>query len=188
METSVLTIDELLPAPHFREHHERRIAAPPAAVWEAMQDLRLRDLTLSRALMGIRLLPARLAGRTHATSMFDKGLLDGGPATLLASDPEHGVLGGGVMQPWRLTGGEDPPELDAPALRAFSEPGWVKVGFDFVIEPSEHGSRVTTETRVTATDARTRARFRLYWLFVRAGSGLIRRDMLRALARRAEAA
>ena len=37
----MLTIDELLPAPHFREHHERRIAAPPAAVWDAMQDLRL---------------------------------------------------------------------------------------------------------------------------------------------------
>ena len=47
---------------------------------------------------------------------------------------------------------------------------------------------MTTETRVTATDARTRARFGLYWLFMRAGSGLIRHDMLRAVARRAEAA
>jgi hypothetical protein len=98
------------------------------------------------------------------------------------------VLGGGVMQPWKLTGGDEPPALDVPALRAFSEPGWVKVGLDFVIEPTGAGSRVTTETRVTATDARTRARFGLYWLFVRAGSGLIRRDMLRAVAQRAEAA
>jgi hypothetical protein len=188
METNVLTIDELLPAPHFREHHERRIAAPPAAVWDAMQDLRLRDLALSRALMGIRLLPARLAGRKQASRMVESRLLDGGPVTLLASDPDHAVLGGGVMQPWKLTGGEEPPALDAPALQAFSEPGWVKVGFDFVIEPSGAGTRVTTETRVTATDPRTRARFGLYWLFVRAGSGLIRRDMLRAVARRAEAA
>jgi hypothetical protein len=188
METNVLTIDELLPAPHFREHHERRIAAPPAAVWDAMQELRLRDLVLSRALMGVRLLPARLAGRKQASRMVESRLLDGGPVTLLASDPDHAVLGGGVMQPWKLTGGEEPPALDAPALQAFSEPGWVKVGFDFVIEPSGAGTRVTTETRVTATDPRTRARFGLYWLFVRAGSGLIRRDMLRAVARRAEAA
>jgi hypothetical protein len=188
METNVLTIDELLPAPHFREHHERRIAAPPAAVWDAMQELRLRDLALSRALMGVRLLPARLAGRKQASRMVESRLLDGGPVTLLASDPDHAVLGGGVMQPWKLTGGEEPPALDAPALQAFSEPGWVKVGFDFVIEPSGAGTRVTTETRVTATDPRTRARFGLYWLFVRAGSGLIRRDMLRAVARRAEAA
>jgi hypothetical protein len=57
-----------------------------------------------------------------------------------------------------------------------------------VIEPTGAGSRVTTETRITATDVRTRARFGLYWLFIRAGSGLIRHDMLRAVARRAEAA
>jgi hypothetical protein len=186
--TKVLTIDELLPAPHFRERHERRVAAPPAAVWEAVQELRLRDLALSRTLMGVRMLPARLAGRSEATRIVDGRLLDEGPVNVLASDPDHAVLGGGVMQPWKLTGGDEPPALDVPALRAFSEPGWVKVGFDFVIEPTGAGSRVTTETRVTATDARTRARFGLYWLFVRAGSGLIRRDMLRAVAQRAEAA
>ena len=90
------------------------------------------------------------------------------------------------MQPWKLTGGEEPPALDAAALQAFAEPGWVKTGFDLVIEPNGSGTRLTTETRVTATDARTRARFGLYWLFIRAGSGLIRRDMLRAVARRAE--
>ena len=98
------------------------------------------------------------------------------------------MVAGGVMQPWKLTGGAAPPALDAAALRAFAEPGWVKTGFDLVLEPDGAGTRVTTETRVTATDARTRARFRLYWLFVRAGSGLIRHDMLRAVARRAEAA
>jgi hypothetical protein len=184
----VLTLDDLLPAPHFRERHERRIAAPPAAVWQAVHDLRLRDLALSRALMVIRLLPARLAGRKEASRMVDSRLLDGGPVTLLASDGDHAVLGGGVMQPWKLTGGAEPPQLDAPALQAFAEPGWVKVGFDLVLEPAGAGTRLTTETRITATDPRTRARFGLYWLVVRAGSGLIRRDMLRAVARRAEAA
>ena len=39
---------------------------------------------------------------------------------------------------------------------------------------------------MTATDPGTRARFRVYWTIIRAGSGLIRRDMLRAVARRAE--
>jgi hypothetical protein len=73
-------------------------------------------------------------------------------------------------------------------LRAFAEPGWVKVGFDLVLEPAGAGTRLTTETRITATDRGTRARFGLYWLVVRVGSGLIRRDMLRAVAQRAEAA
>ena len=188
MDTDVLTLDELLPAPHFRERHERRIAAPPAAVWQAVQDLRLGDLALSRALMAIRLLPARLAGRSEASRMVAGRLLEDGPVPVLAEAAERAVVAGGVMQPWKLTGGEDPPALDAPALQAFAEPGWVKTGFDLVIEPDGSGTRLTTETRVTATDPRTRARFGLYWLFIRAGSGLIRHDMLRAVARRAEAA
>ena len=120
----MLTLDDLLPAPHFRERHERRIAATPAAVWQAVHDLRLRDLALSRALMGLRLLPARLAGRKEALRLVDSRLLDGGPVPLLASDRDHAVLGGGVMQPWKLTGGEEPPQLDAPALQVFAEPGW----------------------------------------------------------------
>ena len=184
----MLTIDDLLPAPHFREHHERRIAAPPAAVWQAMQELRLGDLALSRALMAIRLLPARLGGRKQASRMVSGRFLEEGPVPVLAEAAGRSVVAGGVMQPWKLTGGEEPPVLDAPALQAFAEPGWVKTGFDLVIEPDGTGSRVTTETRVTATDARTRARFGLYWMFIRAGSGLIRHDMLRAVARRAEAA
>lgn len=183
----VLTLDELLPAPHFHERHERRIAAPPAAVWQALQDLRLGDLLLSRALMAIRLLPARLAGRDEASRMVSGRFLEEGPVPVLAEAPQRAVVAGGVMQPWKLTGGEDPPALDAPALQAFAEPGWVKAGFDLVIEPDGGGTRLTTETRVTATDPRTRARFGLYWLFIRAGSGLIRHDMLRAVARRAEA-
>jgi hypothetical protein len=109
--------------------------------------------------MGIRMLPARLAGRSEPRRMVDGRLLDGGPVTVLVSERDRAVLGGGVMQPWKLIGGPEPPQLDVPALLAFSEPGWVKVGFDFVIEPTGAGSRVTTETRVTATDLRTRARF-----------------------------
>ena len=90
----MLTIDELLPAPHFRERHERRIAAPPAAVWQAMQELCLGDLLLSRALMGIRLLPARLAGRTQPSRMVSGRLLEEGPVPVLAaaSDPRVGPV------------------------------------------------------------------------------------------------
>ena len=184
----MLTLDDLLPAPHFRERHERRIAAPPAAVWQAVQELRLGDLALSRGLMAIRLLPARLAGNKEGSRMVDGRLLEDGPVPVLATEPDRAVLAGGVLQPWKIAGGEDPPALDVGALQAFAEPGWVKVGFDLVIEPTGAGSRLTTETRVTATDPGTRTRFGLYWLFIRVGSGLIRRDMLRAVARRAEAA
>jgi uncharacterized protein YndB with AHSA1/START domain len=175
----MLTLDDLVPAPHFRERHERRIAAPPAAVWEALHEVWLADLAVSRALMAIRLL-----GRP--TRMVSGRFLEDGPVPVLAADPERAIVAGGVMQPWKITGGDAPHTLDAAGLRAFGRPGWVKTGVDFVLEPSACGTRLTTETRVAATDARTRARFGLYWLLIRAGSGVIRRELLRAVARRAE--
>jgi len=45
------------------------------------------------------------------------------------------------------------------------------------------GSRLGTETRVTARDRRVRVAFRVYWLIVGPFSGLIRRRWLRAAAR-----
>jgi hypothetical protein len=96
------------------------------------------------------------------------------------------VLAGAAIQPWKLISGYDYPTLDAEGLRAFDEPGWAKTGMDFVLEAEGAGTRLTTETRITATDARSRALFAIYWLAIRAASGLIRRDMLRAIARRAE--
>jgi len=44
---------------------------------------------------------------------------------------------------------------------------------------------LTTETRVRATDPRSRRLFGLYRLFIRGGSGLIRHVWLRAILRRA---
>lgn len=182
-----MTIDDVLPDPHFSERHARRIAAPPPAVWEVLHELRLADLALSRALMAVRTLPERLAGRPQPR-MVSGRFLEEGPVPLLVAEPHRLLVAGGVLQPWKLRGGVEPPALDAAALRAFAEPGWVKCALDFVLEPDRGGTRLRTETRVRATDERTRARFGLYWLAIRAGSGLIRRDMLRAVARRAEAA
>jgi hypothetical protein len=180
-----MTLDDVLPAPHFRERHSRRIAAPPAAVWQALQELRLGDLRVSRALLGVRTLPARLLG-SRTPRMVSGRFLEEGPVPVLATEQERCIVAGGVMQPWKLFGGEDPPQLDTEGLRGFTAPGWVKVGLDFVLEPDGAGTTLRTETRVIATDARTRRRFGFYWLLIRAGSGVIRRDMLRAVAQRAE--
>lgn len=166
-----LTLDDLVPQPHFREYHQRRIAAPPSAVWEALHQLRLGDLAVSRTLMALRSLPARLLGRPRSGSV-DARLLEDGPLPVLASDCERSVLAGGVMQPWKLAGAMRPPTLDVAGLRAFVEPGWVRTATDFVLEPDGTGTLLRTETRVRATDPGTRRRFGLYWLAIRGGSGI----------------
>jgi hypothetical protein len=49
------------------------------------------------------------------------------------------------------------------------------------------GTVLSTETRILATDPRTARSFAAYWILTRTSSGAIRREVLRAVARRAEA-
>jgi len=56
----------------------------------------------------------------------------------------------------------------------------LKIAIDFRAEPIPGGSRLSTETRVKATNERARRRFRLYWLVIGPFSALIRRRWLAA--------
>jgi hypothetical protein len=64
--------------------------------------------------------------------------------------------------------------------RAATVPGTIKGAVNFRAEAIPGGSRLTTETRVKASDARARRRFRLYWLAIGPFSALIRRRWLAA--------
>jgi len=180
-----MTLDEILPEVHFAERHARRIEAPPAQVWAALLELRLSDLPVARLLMDVRSLAWLRRSRPRiVTGRF----LEEGPVPVLGTEPERRVVAGGVMQPWKLRGGSTPPALDGPQLRAFAAPGWVKCGVDFVLEPVGDATLLRTETRITATDPASRRCFAAYWALIRLGSGLIRREMLRQIGKRAEAA
>jgi hypothetical protein len=90
-------------------------------------------LPLGRALEGVRLLPARLAGRERQP-LAGRTFLDVTPIPVLFSEPPQVVISAGLSQAWRLLGGLTPPYLDAAALRAWSQPGWIKVGMEFRLE------------------------------------------------------
>ena len=181
-----MTLDDIIPAAHFSERHRREIAASPERVWTALQELRAADLPLTRLLLAIRTLAPLRRGEEEPAAA--RRLLDNPPVPVLAADTPRRIVAGGVMQPWKPRGGAEPPVLDAPALRAFAQPGWVKCGFDFELTPHGAGTVLATETRVAATDPGTRRRFGLHWLLIRAGSGLIRRELLLATACAAERA
>jgi hypothetical protein len=59
---------------------------------------------------------------------------------------------------------------------------------EFRLDGSPERTHLSTETRVLATDRRTQRAFALYWFVIRSGSAAIRREVLRTVARRAEAA
>ena len=180
-----MTLDEVVPHPQYRMCHARTVSAPPAVVWDELSQVTMSALPLGYALESIRLLPARLAGRRHRP-LAGRTFLDVTPIPVLFCQPPRVVISAGLSQAWRLLGGLAPPLLDAAALRAWSRPGWIKVAMEFRLEPTATGTRLSTETRVVATDQRTRRLFAAYWFFIRPGSGAIRREVLRVIGGRAE--
>jgi hypothetical protein len=179
-ETTSTTLQRLLPEYDRHEVHSRWIKAGPEAVWTALQEVTATDLPLARVLM-----LARSAGRVRLKGSLPE--LRPALQPLFQTEGRE-VVRGLITKAWRptpttkaLAGGPD-------AFAAFDEPGWVKVAIDFRLTPERGGTRVSTETRCKATDGRTRAVFGVYWLAIRAGSGLIRRETLAAVGRHAERA
>jgi hypothetical protein len=98
---------------------------------------------------------------------------------VLARTPTEWVAGT-VGAVWRPRGGLVP-LTDAACWRVAALPGTIKAAIDLRAEKIPGGSRLTTETRVKATDAAARRAFRLYWLAVGPFSALIRRRWLKTI-------
>jgi hypothetical protein len=182
-----MNLDEVIPNPHYRMYHSRNVAAPPTVVWDELLRVTMSALPLARALEGLRLLPARLAGRRRQP-LAGRTFFDVTPIPVLFSERPHVVISAGLSQAWRLLGGSTPPQLDAAALRAWSQPGWIKVAMEFRLGSIPAGTLLGTETRILATDPRARRAFAAYWFLIRPGSGATRREVLRVVAHRAESA
>jgi hypothetical protein len=150
-----MDLDDVIPSPQYRICHSRVARAPLVAVWDALHRVTMSALPLGHALEGVRVLPARLSGK-KLEPLAGRTFLDVTPIPVLFSEREHVVICAGLSQAWRLLGGPVPPHLDAAALRAWSQPGWIKAGMEFRLEPVSAGTLLSTETRVLATDPKTR--------------------------------
>lgn len=180
-----MNLDDVIPDPRYRMCHFHMVRAPPAVVWEELHRVTMSALPVGRALEGARLLPARIAGK-KVPSLARRTFLDVTPIPVLFSDRPNVVVAAGLSQAWRLLGGSTPPSLDAAALRTWTQPGWIKVGMEYRLEAVSRGTLASIETRVATTDPRTAWAFGTYWVFIRAASGTIRRELLRTVTRRAE--
>jgi hypothetical protein len=179
-------LDDVLPNSHYVTRQSRWIAAPPDVVWAELHALKLTGLPVTVALSAVRFLPVLLSGKGFG-QLHDRTFLDALPVPLLASEKPESVVFGGVLQAWRLSGGEEPPSLDAEDLQRWIRPGWVKAVMDFRLTPARGGTELSSETRVLATDPTTRRRFALYWKFVQPGSSAVRWEVLTAVQVKAEA-
>lgn len=170
-------IDSLLPDYDFRTVHERWVDAGPDEVWAALTAVRFDELVLTLPLVWIR----RLGKRIPSGSVFYNG-----PVTLLRVEDGREAVGGSIARSWSLRP-EHKRVTTADEFSSFRDPGWVKFVTDFRLLQENGGTRLSTETRIKATDKVAKRRFTLYWVGIRAFSGVVRRDVLAAVARKATA-
>lgn len=180
-------LDRVLPQFAHREVHAVVVDAAPEITWAALREVTGRELPLTRALTALRGLGTRGAQRP----VIDRFVAGGFGVALDEAPRALAIAAAG--QPWKLRGGE---RIALPAgdaeVSEFVRPGFVLMAMSFALEPlgGQGGgrTRLTTETRVQPTDAAAARSFRPYWLAIRAGSGVIRHELLRAVKRRAEKA
>ena len=172
-------LDRVLPHYQFRTRYTRKISAPPEAVWAAALAVTADELPVTRLLMKVRTAGrARMTGPWLETmSMPVLGRLDGREIVL-----------GQVAKFWQPRPSHAPRQASDPAaFTAFAEPGWAKGALSLQVAPIGTGTELAAETRVEATDERSRRLFGMYWAFIRlGGAGFIRLELLGAIARRAE--
>ncbi len=178
-------LDQAMPAWDVAEHHQRRVAADLDAVWAALLATPMSDLPVTRALMR-----ARTFGR-GTPEPSERSVVEAlPPGEISRQAPRQLLLG--LVAPVRLRySSADLPVLRAATVAELQRPlpdGWVRIATDFRLVGGVAGTTtLSTDTRVQATGPRARRAFRAYWLAVGWGSGLVRRELLRAVARRAEA-
>lgn len=179
-------LDDFLPVYHFHELHTAVIQAPPARVYRAIRDVTPGEIRWLPQLLWMRSPRGPLTANEKV--LYRKPILDlatRGGFVMLANAPPQELVVGTIGQFWsgRSLAVRSPREF-----RAFRRPGWARVAMNFRVVPLRDGSsKVTTETRIVATDAAARRKFGAYWRTIYPGSAIIRREWLGAIERRAEA-
>jgi len=182
-------LDKFLPLWDVCECHELPVAAPAGRAFQVLRDLDVNRAPIVRALFWLRELPSRFKNRDRLPPLGRRSLLEDALSvgwTVLEEIPGQQLAVGAITRPWEAVvcfrG------LPGPELRAFRDPGFVKIVWGISARPLEGGGSVLgTETRVIATDERSRRRFGRYWYVFGPFIRLIRRISLRQAKKELEA-
>jgi hypothetical protein len=167
----------------FYERHATRIHARPEQVMEAIRQSTFGDMKSLATLLKIRGAVLRTPAHDNG-GLQDMRILDAfSKSGYLFDGSEHEVTMFGIGKP-------APPRPELHTLRQFAdyrEHGAVKMAFDLSVEDAGEGwCAISTETRLLALDDATRRGAGTFWRLIVPGSGLLRRQWLDGIRRRAE--
>ncbi|MFV0523549.1 MAG: hypothetical protein ACK5RL_03520 [Acidimicrobiales bacterium] len=180
----ITSAHEALPTYQFAEHHHRVLNADREAGWRAIHETRWGDVRWTAPFFVVRGLGAMVRGGSSDSPR----IVEKGPVARLWGEAPRYLAMGSIMRPYALRQTEPDPEVSSlEELATFDRPGWVKVAMDFRLTDLGDGrTRLDTSTLCQATDRTTDSRFGRYWRVIRPFSGLIRVEILAAIANRAE--
>ncbi len=157
------------------EHHAVEVPVEPATALSALAGVRLQDVPVVASLMALRGIP-------FAREMTLLELFGTSPFLRLDEEPGREVVFGVVGPFWDIRRGHLPARIPATPdeFRAALSDGCSAGIGNFRAEPTATGSRVWTETWVSAPGFAQAFPFVVYWLLIGPFSAWIRRLMLRA--------
>ncbi|MGI8638502.1 MAG: hypothetical protein ACR2MG_00895 [Pyrinomonadaceae bacterium] len=170
-----MLIDDFMPGYDFCETHDIKISAKAENVYRVLNEIDLCDSAIIRWLFRLRGLPT--------SGMKLREMRKMGFETLGAKENEE-VLLGLAGKFWTLTGNLR--KVDADNFREFDEKGFAKATWNFSLEETNGKTLLTTETRIKCLDAESRKSFGFYWTLIQPFSGLIRKEMLKTIKKKAE--
>jgi hypothetical protein len=186
-----MLLDQFIPNFQFRQVHSIMINASASRVISSVKSLRPADVPLVGALMALRSVPALLfEGKRYAPNSGEQPLIHqiiGSGFLILGEEPDRELALGTIGQFWKPAGNLCRDIATPNQFQDFQEKGWAKAGWNFFVERTGNKTRLTTETRIVAFGTGAKRKFGFYWLIIRGGSGLIRRTILSAIKRNAEA-
>lgn len=181
-------LDDFVPVYQFSEFHSTRVAASRDRAYRAIREVTAGEILLFRTLTWIRRFgrpgPEGILNAPERLPILDVATRTG--FLLLSEEPGNEIVVGTLVvapRGWRLKHRPTPE-----GFKRLKEPGFALAVMNFRVEDAGPGAcRITTETRVYATDTGSRRTFARYWRVIYPGSALIRRMWLRGIRQRAEA-
>jgi hypothetical protein len=168
--------DQFLPEYGMSSKHYILINQTPERIFSLVDQMDFSDSVVIKILY-------RLRGLTSAMKTKE-GLLRQNFIELGRESNREMVLGL-VGQFWKLNGNLK--RVTPVEFISFQEKGFLKATWNFSLIPKgENQTLLQTETRVLPFDAQSHRRFSHYWFLIKPFSGMIRKEMLKAIKRKAE--
>jgi hypothetical protein len=172
-----MLIDQFLPRYDVSAQYQIDVHAPLERVYSAARYLDMTDSWIVRWLYRLRGLPE--------SSLTLDGMLKWG-FVLLADSPSQEIVFGLIGRFWTPTAQIQ--HVTADTFVGFNQQGFAKVAGNIaLVSLDDKNVRVTTETRIYSLDKASRCKFRWYWFLIGSFSGIIRKEWLHLIKRRAEA-